>query len=362
MNDYLKCYKIKLTTASPVHIGSGKTLNKKEYIYNYNEKRVYIPDEIKMLNYFKGKNLLKQFENYLLNDFSDFSAWLKNNGISKAEYQTFCKYSLNAEDISFANSRTKEINTIIKDACGNPYIPGSSLKGAIRTALLSAIMSNKESVQSNTIRDFNSVNFNSKYASKDYSNIATEIEKNKFFKDVADVDSDKSEKRDVFQGLKISDSKALSVDCLTLTQKIDEKVNGDANALPTLRESIKLNTEIEFDLTIDTSIFKYSVETILKAIRINNKNYNVYFEKYFPSGKPLEQNEIFIGGGTGYISKTIALALFKDDVNSIRKIVHSSSKPQDKHLMDKPVSPRTLKLTNYNRTKLEMGRCFIEIV
>lgn len=33
MKDYLKTYQMVLKTVSPVHIGTGKTLSKKEYIF-----------------------------------------------------------------------------------------------------------------------------------------------------------------------------------------------------------------------------------------------------------------------------------------------------------------------------------------
>ena len=33
LSDFLKRYRIKLETLTPIHIGSGQTINKKEYIY-----------------------------------------------------------------------------------------------------------------------------------------------------------------------------------------------------------------------------------------------------------------------------------------------------------------------------------------
>lgn len=32
MNDYLKCYKVKIHVLSPIYIGSGEKIGKKEYI------------------------------------------------------------------------------------------------------------------------------------------------------------------------------------------------------------------------------------------------------------------------------------------------------------------------------------------
>ena len=48
MNEYLKCYKVKLHVLSPVHIGSGTKIGKKEYIYMPWNHQVIIPDIQKM--------------------------------------------------------------------------------------------------------------------------------------------------------------------------------------------------------------------------------------------------------------------------------------------------------------------------
>ena len=48
-------YNMKLTTLSPIFIGDGKKLIKKEYIYDGENKKIIIPDLMKMV---------KQFENY----------------------------------------------------------------------------------------------------------------------------------------------------------------------------------------------------------------------------------------------------------------------------------------------------------
>ena len=62
--------------------------------------------------------------------------WAKENKIiNDIIYQT-SKYSLDCENIAQVN-KVRGIQTFIKDGYGKPYIPGSSIKGAIRNVLLS---------------------------------------------------------------------------------------------------------------------------------------------------------------------------------------------------------------------------------
>ena len=48
MRPYLSTYKIVLETKAPLYIGSGKLMGKKEYIYNREQKEVFVPDIMKM--------------------------------------------------------------------------------------------------------------------------------------------------------------------------------------------------------------------------------------------------------------------------------------------------------------------------
>lgn len=49
MNDYLQHYQMRITALSPIHIGDGRKISKKEYIQLNKKSRVIIPDVDKML-------------------------------------------------------------------------------------------------------------------------------------------------------------------------------------------------------------------------------------------------------------------------------------------------------------------------
>lgn len=66
-----------------------------------------------------------------------------------AQYTAWKKYEMDAGEAFVAQAaRPKEIDAFIKDAYGMPYIPGSSIKGMIRTALIAwEIRKDPENIQ-----------------------------------------------------------------------------------------------------------------------------------------------------------------------------------------------------------------------
>ena len=61
--------------------------------------------------------------------------FLKDHGITSREYEDWADRIENVEDPNLNQKSTKEVHTFIKDPYGLPYIPGSSLKGALRNML-----------------------------------------------------------------------------------------------------------------------------------------------------------------------------------------------------------------------------------
>lgn len=361
MDNYLKTYKIKLKTLSPVFVGSGETIDKNEYIFDAYKKLVYIPNKLKIFQFFVKKGLIKDFENYILNDNRDFIYWLKDKRITENEYKNFCDYSLDSGDAVFDKKGKKSILSFMKDSYNLPYIPGSSLKGALRTAILAYELEKNKDKYTYASSKINSARIIGreplKYEMKN-------LEKTAFFVPVGQ----KGETIDVFTGLKVSDSKVLSNDDLTLCQKNDRHIENFDNKLNILRECIKPETEIEFDLTIDTKLFPYKIEDIFTAINFFAKQYNANYRNAFMS-TAIKANTIYLGGGAGYTSKTVSHQVFRG--NSVYKIgkifdatLSRTAQKEHKHFKDTQygVSPHTLKTTIYRRKTYEFGACEITII
>ena len=365
MRDFLKRYTLIMETSSPVFIGSGEKISKKEYIFNGKENKVYIPNIGKMYHFLKDRNLLKSYQGYLLNDNRDFAYWLQSQGIKKSDYMPWILYSLDSGDAVFEQRGKKEILTFQKDAYGQPYIPGSSIKGFFRTALL------HNGIQQWEERELRQIGFDIKKAERKGRNSyllreSKDMEMKYFYT------LDKEQKRknnavnDCMSGLRVSDSKPLSIDDLVLCQKIDVNIEGSEHKMPLIRECIKPNCTITADITIDITEFSYTIKEIETAVQSFMNMYQEIFAGKYP-GKRMGHsggNMMLLGGGVGYVSKTNTYSVLGESgVDTVSRIIDNTlnykQKRDHKHEKDKSlgVSPHILKCTKYNAQLYEMGYC-----
>ncbi|OLR64024.1 type III-A CRISPR-associated RAMP protein Csm5 [Anaerostipes sp. 992a] len=366
VKDYLKHYRITLKTHGPLFIGSGEVLGKKEYIYDRANKKAYILDTKKMFSGMLKNRMVYEYEKYLLNEYRDLGIWLREHGIRKQEYQQWSNYVLDcsATEIESRENRNKEIHLFMKDQYGKPYIPGSSLKGAIRTILLgnavignAAYSDNAESIVRNSQRRVKQ----NKYLQREIKNLEVDVfhtikRKEKYVKSNA--------VNDELSGLRISDSKPLETDCLVLCQKIDRHIEGKDRNMPLLRECIKPGVEITFELTIDTSVCNYSEQDILNAIsRVYERNSAFY--KKFGNINDSGNHMLYLGGGCGFVTKTIQYCLYpeKRAVQINANIMTKLTPRNHGHGKDIKyrVSPHVKKLTRYSGREYEFGLCEMNI-
>lgn len=378
MNNSLKTYKIILTVQSPLFIGDGRKIGKKEYIFDSLAGDVYIPNIEKMFEYLYSKNLLPKYRDYLLKDnYLDLAGRLKNWGIPPKEYMKFVSYKMSCGDVFEIMKNRKEIFTFIKDAYGYPYIPGSSLKGAIRTTMLADItIRNRDKYRDLTDRVMSGDLSLSR--NKLLSNEIKEIEQRRFYTlNRADKDGKPVNKsnavNDVLSGLRIGDSKPLKTADLVLCQKIDESVTGNERELPLLRECLKPGTTVQFDLTIDTTLCSFDKDDIMRAINGFTQYNAKYFDSSFRKLTALPKDALFLGGGAGYQTKTATYALTgksPQTVEQVGKIIDSTlgkdknGNKKNEHGKDRAlgVSPHTIKRTCYRGKKYPMGICTVKIV
>ena len=99
MNDYLQHYQMKITALSPIHIGNGILIGKKEYIQKSLRQPVIIPDLGKM---FHDLQLLRKdvaFEKYMLgNEKMGLGQWMQQENIPEEKIDSWKKYSLYSGD------------------------------------------------------------------------------------------------------------------------------------------------------------------------------------------------------------------------------------------------------------------------
>jgi CRISPR/Cas system CSM-associated protein Csm5 (group 7 of RAMP superfamily) len=74
---HLERLNITLRSLSPVFIGSGERLSKKEYIFDPRKGMIYFPDFPRLVAFLKSRSLLPAYQDYLLQARNNDSRRLK---------------------------------------------------------------------------------------------------------------------------------------------------------------------------------------------------------------------------------------------------------------------------------------------
>ena len=349
--EYLKKYKIKLTTLGPVYIGSGETISKVDYVIKGNN--VSIPDIDKMYKWIIDNGYLDSYVESRKNR-KRLSYWLRENNIEN-NYKEWEQYNIALTQQE--KEQFSDLNMFIRDAFNAPYIPGSSLKGSLRTIITAGLLNNSLlNERQKLVRSLNE-------AVREYR------PKTKGLLRETDIIINK-----LMRGIRISDSKPLTNNELFISNKIDLKMDKSRNILPIYREYLKPLTEVEFTMTIDKSIADiedYGIEDklIIDFTEEFYKNYEKIVLKKFNIAENIDKNVMYIGGGAGFFAKTLEYSLLGEEaVDIVSRIIHKDvnntrMKSIMNHKDDKReagISPRVLKMTRYNNKMYEIGKCKIE--
>jgi len=134
--------RVKIKTLTPIHVGSGIMLqNNTDYVtFNDGEsKMIGIIDDRKLLEYIGEENVQKWV---LSIERGDDTKTLVRQLVPGRNIPVENYSKRIVEDFSRGASAT--LKECIHDGMGHPYIPGSSIKGAIRTSVLASLMQNKD--------------------------------------------------------------------------------------------------------------------------------------------------------------------------------------------------------------------------
>lgn len=390
-------YKLKLKTLSPVFIGGRQEneLNKWKYIKNGNT--VYVVDELKLAMALKNKGKIDEFCNYVKENteeenrdarIDNFLYDLKKEGIYLAEkISDLAKYSFNFDNTKFPSS--KSIKTCIKDAFLIPYIPGSSIKGFIRTAILYDFLNyikNGDNEKFNRLVEESIDQRNNKKA--DDKIIAETLAA------LARGENNNKEESywDILKAIKISDAYPNSSNII---KGYNARVFG-SHYIPIALEGIKEGVELTFSIQIDSFIIKQFKERLKEAEnKVQNKAIKEYLNnidkkltlenllticnnfsskimekekeyaqnnhfreiKTFYENNNAKKNIIRIGYGSGLISTTIYLLMDADQIENVRKNFFKRKTVKDNF-------PKTRRYIIDDRgdPKLPFGWCSIEEV
>lgn len=363
MSKNQKNYKIILKTHAPVHIGSGKSIGKKEYILTSNKQAKIINLE-KLAMLIAQKKLFSKYEYYMCEErFLGLGDWLTKNGISTSEIDSITNYTLDCSNAEISGKR--EIKTFIKNAYGEPYIPGSSMKGCLRTILMGYYAEkepDKYAGIKNKIRH-SDLKGSPKWILKDESN---QLEYTTYY--TANRKNDKPKDRtnavnDIMAGIIIGDSEPIKTDKLILCQKCDLRTDREYVKQSVFYECIAPETIIALPFTINSSLCNITADEIKEAVKQFAESYYQNFISRFDLPRYNNDYTLWLGGNVGFANKTVIYNLFgkNEGVVQASRILTAQGHYKNQYDTALKASPHTINMARYNGNEYHMGECTITI-
>jgi len=348
---HLQEYTLTLTTKAPVFVGSGVVYGKMDYIFDAARKTVSFIDQTRFFQLLIDRDLIDKYEFFILNKrpTDTIQYFLKN--ICKLDAKTINSLVVNrvsAADALDENHSLQKIQAFIRQADGRAYIPGSSLKGCLRTVLLTNMLLR----DSNKAEPINIKQLESKYLhTLQITNKQSDI-----------VNS-------IMRGISISDSEPIDEKNMILASKIDSLPDGFENRINVVRQCIAPETKITFRLTLDQNILSDAniLTELREAIRAFDAFYIQEYNSHFAIKKEFEDlfrdDFIVLGGGSGFFAKNLIYPFYAP--NHAKAVETVSQSMQQKHKHEKDIeygiSPHTFKITEFDRFAYPIGLCQVTI-
>lgn len=369
----------RIRTLTPIHIHSGEVLKSMEYMVR--DREVLVFDEMDVIRSIKEKELLNAelLDSYsLTSKRSDYHRnldyYIKKGIIDGSIVNRYKVKAINkAEKLN-----GKEIYRTMRNIQGT-YIPGSSIKGVIRTAILyDYLLENKIDYIKKAL-DF--IQKNNKYNIDDYiiyftntnvKNRKINIQGDPFkFLIVRDANMTKNEvaiyNETIFDVSKFIRGNTIeAINEGDYTEDFEFEIIAKGGKTNSLKKRIDYNFDL-VDYLNDKKIFevlyKFSNDIIDDEIEYYKKQNNPLFNskeiieklEEIKGKNSIDSPVIRIGKGKGYKSNTIALAIKKLDKDYYRKEIKNIARPykyregyefpKTRNFIGNPLSPKLLGFT-----------------
>ena len=374
-----------LTIVSPTNIGGPETLTTKDYMYNYDAGEVYLLNNYEWFRFLAQLNKLAEFEEYMQDEMvrpngRTMYDWAKNTiGASQLTKDKLGSAIGSIMKSSIYNKgRKNSLNDItpqIRGANGDVYIPGSSIKGVIDSAIISHMLRNNKAFRSNVQRELRKVldvykRKNARSLFKDiFKMVNLAILKHIHVLTNNEGKPFKGILASAFRGVSVSDAMPMGAIQTEVLKKEDSCIDEDGtHAISVHRECILPNQKFSFTVTLDTAMTKEigitSIDQVLDILQedfdATHKLLASKFKKVSPSiFKALEPANAYIGSNTGFVQKTIIMAAFTDDektgIDIIKAILDVNFQKAEHDRKDTVMAPRAIKLVKWNGNYYEMG-------
>lgn len=389
-----------LNIITPVNISDGTKLTAKDYFYSPKQQKAYFLDLQKWHHFIYQHGLLSAYERYV-GDYKDkrnLLTWLEAQKFTLKDVQNIIVGEAQAE-VNLINAEKKntlnDVDKHIQQADGSLYIPGSSIKGVFRTAILYKLLEENKILKNeywqkiaryvdaldrilaeqrqlnydHKLKKQADVTFNniSKFSQKIEADLLHTLQLKEKGKSVENGNAVCNSLR----GLHVSDTISSEDIHVAILQKIDGGFGKFGNAathpLPIFRECMLPGAKLYFDVKLDKAFMSTlginSIDDLLlltqkyfdAVVKLLQDAFGGQFSEQFTG---IENANIFLGRNTGFLSKTFLAMLAPDaeQAKNIIKVLLEKSFKQHKHILyDKFISPRTLKCTRYQGKLILMG-------
>ena len=398
--------KMCLKVVTPINIADGIVLGAKDYLYDSRRQKVYFLNLHQWHMFIYKHMLLEKYESYLANfrDKQSLLEWLQMQGYDIEDVRTVITSEAQATVNLMDNEKKKTLNDInrhIQQPDGSLYVPGSSIKGVFRTAILYSLLQKRQDIKVKywcyikqqmdiieklleeerkprelQIMPYSVIKKKKNQATKEIDKLIASLESELLhtlrLKDDKERNiSNKNAVCSAMRGLQVSDTYASRNMQTAILQKVDGGFDKFGKAspkkLPIFRECMLPKAELFFDVKVEKAVMNTiginSVDDLLKATHsffaaVTDLLQQAFGKEYQEAFQGVAAGNMFLGGNTGFLSKTL-LAMFapdKDTAKNTIKVLLDKSFKTHKHLLrDKIIAPRTLKCTNYNGKLMLMG-------
>lgn len=374
--------KMCLKVVTPINIADGIVLGAKDYLYDSRRQKVYFLNLHQWHMFIYKHMLLEKYESYLANfrDKQSLLEWLRMQGYDIDDVRTVITSEAQATVNLMDSERKKTLNDInrhIQQPDGSLYVPGSSIKGVFRTAVLYKLLQKRQDIKSKYWRQIQGkISNNYLNPKRDFDGLAKDLESELLhtlrLKDDKERNiSNKNAVCSAMRGLQVSDTYASRNMQTAILQKVDGGFDKFGKAspkkLPIFRECMLPKAELFFDVKIEKAVMSTiginSIDDLLNATHsffaaVTDLLQQAFEKEYQEAFQGVAAGNMFLGGNTGFLSKTLLamLAPDKDTAKNTIKVLLDKSFKTHKHLLrDKIIAPRTLKCTNYNGKLMLMG-------
>ncbi len=378
---------LSIECVTPVNIADGTKLTPKEYFYDAGAGRIFFINHLAWHKFIYEHNLLGAYERYMAapRDGRGLYQWLKDCGYNITDVKNVIISQADVEVNVAQAAKQRLVNEILcqsKLVNGYSYLPGSSIKGMLRTAIIYSLLQKQIRLREKYWKLLCEKIEDGNFKARDLKRLTNDLEvellnglkkydnRNKPIGSYNAVSS-------VMQGIICSDAYAKKEPDNVVIQQVDIVLDEHGypieNNIPLFRECVMPQTKFYCPIKIDKAYTKFigieHVDDIIKALELFfafvRGNLNAIFGKneagFDATGKgAIFENEAngYLGSGTGFFTKTItaALAPTKMEGKEAIKIILNCNFKAHQHLYkDRIISPRTLKTTFYNNENCLVG-------